>query len=58
MMAQNLVNSWARITPELTDSAWDVFQGEWAERAPDESGNDDGELRQRMTFEEFQDLAS
>jgi hypothetical protein len=57
MMTQNLVISWARITPDLIDSAWDVFRGEWDEPASDESADDDGEFRQRMTFEELQDLA-
>jgi hypothetical protein len=55
MMAGNLITSWERITPDLIDRAWDIFQGEWDEPASDES-EDDEEFHQRMTLGELQDL--
>jgi hypothetical protein len=57
MMAENLVVSWDRITPDLIDRAWEVYKGEWGEQASDESDGNDEEFRPHFTVEDLQDLS-
>jgi hypothetical protein len=46
-MAENLIAAWDRITPDVIESAWAIYQGDWGVDMPEkpESDPDDGEHR-------------
>jgi hypothetical protein len=58
MMAENLLVSWERITPDIVVSAWDIFQEGWEVQEADEGDTrmDDSEFRIHMTQQDFDDL--
>jgi hypothetical protein len=55
-MVENLIVSWDRITPDLTDRAWNRFEGEWEELASAESKGSQGEFHPQVIRHELQDL--
>ena len=55
MMAENLLISWERITPDIIESSWDIFQDGWEVEEAD-TQMDDGEFRMQMTQQDIDDL--
>jgi hypothetical protein len=55
-IAEGLVEAWNRITPEISDSAWDIFDPIW--EPADDEGIDlaDGEYRELMSVEDWLDM--
>jgi hypothetical protein len=55
-MAENLIVSWDRITPDLIDRAWNRYEGEWEELPSAESEGSDGEFHPQVMRHELQNL--
>jgi hypothetical protein len=55
-MGENFVVSWDRITPDLIDRAWGLYEGEWEELAWSESEGSNRKFHPQATRQELQDL--
>jgi hypothetical protein len=58
MMAQNLLVSWERITQDIVQSAWDIFQEGWEVEEADERDTrmDNDEFQIQVTQQDLDDL--
>jgi hypothetical protein len=58
-MASNLIEAWNRITPDVIESAWAIYQGNWGAEISDDSEADllDSDYHPEVTNRDLQDLA-
>jgi hypothetical protein len=58
MIAQSLIDAWDRITPDVIESAWEIFEPDWNDAEDSQQGSDhDGEYQRQYTEEDFLDFA-
>jgi hypothetical protein len=53
---ENMTVSWDRITPNLIDRAWDLYEGKRKELASAESKGSEGEFPPHVRHQKLQDL--
>jgi hypothetical protein len=57
MIADNLMKAWKRITQDVIESSWDLYEADWGEDVIDsgEEGDQDGEYVPGISLTDLQD---
>jgi hypothetical protein len=56
LIAEGLVEAWDRITMEIVDSAWDIFDPGWEPADDEEIDLADAEYREVMSVQDWLDM--